>query len=41
MTHSPTEALYTRVHTRTRDGDFHGRCVTLRHVRHDRCFGDG
>ena len=44
MTHDdafPIEALYTRVHTRARNGDFPGGSVTLRHVRHARCFGDG
>jgi hypothetical protein len=35
MTHFSIEAFYTRI------GGLHEQSVTLRHVRHDRCFGDG
>ncbi len=42
LTHFPIEALIeVRTYTYARNGDFHGGSVTLRHVRHARCFGDG
>jgi hypothetical protein len=41
MTHFPTEAFYARIYARTRSVGFHGRCVTVRHLRHQRRRGDG